>query len=394
MDQDRLMISGREQLRWWKTGNAMEAPPKPGERKVTQRIKFPAPLTELPRVFVCLSLVDTACSANTRLKVEVSEVTHADFEVIVSTWWDSRVYSADISWIAVPQDAEAEVGVFEKHLWQTGHPLEQPETPSARTFETQVMFDAPFKEPPQVLACLHQIDVEQSVNTRLKCTVKHVTAAGFTLVADTWWDSKVYSFGVNWLAAPKGGLQAGSQFKSYWDTKSPLEAPKQPGNRSEKLDVELGPFEDVLKAEPQVVVGLTALDVAANTNTRASVTVPTRTPTSFSLEVATWWDTRLFGVGFGWCAFHPTLVQSGGAVGEKDLPTAAEVAAPVPVPTTTTTTTTTGENNDDCVVCMERKRNVFLAPCGHVCLCKPCADQLDSCPNCRASIESRQVAYL
>jgi hypothetical protein len=49
------------------------------------------------------------------------------------------------------------------------------------------------------------------------------------------------------------------------------------------------------------------------------------------------------------------------------------------------------ENVDtDCIVCMDKKYEVVLVPCGHYCLCKECAQHLQksksNCPLCRQKI--------
>lgn len=49
------------------------------------------------------------------------------------------------------------------------------------------------------------------------------------------------------------------------------------------------------------------------------------------------------------------------------------------------------ENVDtDCIVCMDKKYEVVLVPCGHYCLCKECATHLQklksNCPLCRQKI--------
>jgi len=45
-----------------------------------------------------------------------------------------------------------------------------------------------------------------------------------------------------------------------------------------------------------------------------------------------------------------------------------------------------------CIVCIERKWNTRLDPCGH-CICEACSERLNFCPNCRKKIASRQRCY-
>jgi len=49
--------------------------------------------------------------------------------------------------------------------------------------------------------------------------------------------------------------------------------------------------------------------------------------------------------------------------------------------------------DSDCRVCFERKINTLLAPCGHLALCRECADSVLTCPICRTKVVSRHQAY-
>ena len=40
----------------------------------------------------------------------------------------------------------------------------------------------------------------------------------------------------------------------------------------------------------------------------------------------------------------------------------------------------------ECVVCMEASIQVVFVPCGHIVCCAGCAEQVQSCPSCRADI--------
>ncbi|KAI4494190.1 hypothetical protein M0802_009059 [Mischocyttarus mexicanus] len=48
-----------------------------------------------------------------------------------------------------------------------------------------------------------------------------------------------------------------------------------------------------------------------------------------------------------------------------------------------------------CVVCRSNPREIILLPCGHVCLCEDCAnDIVDQCPICREKIAQKAAAYI
>ena len=44
---------------------------------------------------------------------------------------------------------------------------------------------------------------------------------------------------------------------------------------------------------------------------------------------------------------------------------------------------------NECVVCMDRPRAILFLPCEHCAVCASCADALQECPNCRATIKTR-----
>ncbi|XP_065174300.1 mitochondrial E3 ubiquitin protein ligase 1-like [Atheta coriaria] len=48
-----------------------------------------------------------------------------------------------------------------------------------------------------------------------------------------------------------------------------------------------------------------------------------------------------------------------------------------------------------CIVCKENPREIILLPCGHVCLCDDCSENIqDKCPVCRKPIQSKAEAYI
>ena len=48
----------------------------------------------------------------------------------------------------------------------------------------------------------------------------------------------------------------------------------------------------------------------------------------------------------------------------------------------------------ECVVCMEASIQVVFVPCGHIVCCAGCAEQVQSCPSCRATIVQRVRTFL
>lgn len=59
---------------------------------------------------------------------------------------------------------------------------------------------------------------------------------------------------------------------------------------------------------------------------------------------------------------------------------------------------TSPTNSLSCVVCLDRKKTVVVLPCRHLCLCRPCSQQLpnfqNSCPLCRNEITQTIDTYI
>ncbi|KAM9271577.1 E3 ubiquitin-protein ligase LRSAM1 isoform 2-T2 [Morus bassanus] len=47
------------------------------------------------------------------------------------------------------------------------------------------------------------------------------------------------------------------------------------------------------------------------------------------------------------------------------------------------------EKKSECIVCMEQETQMVFLPCGHVCCCQTCSEQLHTCPLCRKDITQR-----
>jgi hypothetical protein len=52
------------------------------------------------------------------------------------------------------------------------------------------------------------------------------------------------------------------------------------------------------------------------------------------------------------------------------------------------------DDKTNCVVCLERARNIAFAPCGHVVCCATCTAELKQCPICRQQITSSSKIFL
>lgn len=82
---------------------------------------------------------------------------------------------------------------------------------------------------------------------------------------------------------------------------------------------------------------------------------------------------------------------------EKEIEKHEAPAVHPPVPTQPTPSAPVLENRDissECVICMDRRSDVVLLNCGHVCCCFTCSSSLTNCPMCRNPVVQRVRIFL
>ena len=69
-----------------------------------------------------------------------------------------------------------------------------------RTFRYPVVFNRSFSSPPVVHVGMVGIDASKDDNLRVRLRAVDITEAGFTLEAETWHSTRIWSVDVSWLA--------------------------------------------------------------------------------------------------------------------------------------------------------------------------------------------------
>jgi hypothetical protein len=47
----------------------------------------------------------------------------------------------------------------------------------------------------------------------------------------------------------------------------------------------------------------------------------------------------------------------------------------------------------ECVICKDHHRSIVFVPCGHLCSCESCSQNLTECPVCRAAFATKCKIY-
>jgi|SRR5580700_4331396 hypothetical protein len=81
-----------------------------------------------------------------------------------------------------------------------GWSLLEPSAAGGRAFCYDVSFSRPFLAPPLVHCGIVGLDVSKDDNVRVRVRAKDISGTGFTLQAETWLNTKIWSVEVSWLA--------------------------------------------------------------------------------------------------------------------------------------------------------------------------------------------------
>jgi hypothetical protein len=71
-----------------------------GDRSAQNYIPFATAFTGTPTVVVSLNRIDIGSQENSRVLLATDTINANGFELIVTTWADTVLYSAGVSWIA------------------------------------------------------------------------------------------------------------------------------------------------------------------------------------------------------------------------------------------------------------------------------------------------------
>jgi hypothetical protein len=57
--------------------------------------------------------------------------------------------------------------------------------------------------------------------------------------------------------------------------------------------------------------------------------------------------------------------------------------------------TIVSETQDNiCLVCYDKKRDILFMPCNHLCCCDNCSNNINKCPYCRVDIENKVKIFI
>jgi H-type lectin domain-containing protein len=74
------------------------------------------------------------------------------------------------------------------------------ESSGVRTFAGRITFERAFTSPPVVQIGITGFDIDNGDNARLNVGITRVDGEGFEVELRTWWNSRLWSVDLNWIA--------------------------------------------------------------------------------------------------------------------------------------------------------------------------------------------------
>ncbi|KAG6914247.1 hypothetical protein DXG01_001489 [Tephrocybe rancida] len=143
------------------------------------RVNFDRPFATPPKVVVFFNYIDPAKDKNWRLKTSATAIDEAGFTLNIETWFDTVLYTAQVAWVAYPEDIT--------HIFST----------SSKAID---FGDVEFWKDPDVFLALNEIDFDYRFNLRVESYVDNVSKKGLTWHINSWSDTILYAAGVSIIA--------------------------------------------------------------------------------------------------------------------------------------------------------------------------------------------------
>jgi hypothetical protein len=255
---------------------------------------FSPAYTTPPRVAIGFNRLDLDHHHNIRVRASATEIRNDHFTLSLSSWGNKILHSAGCSWL--------ELGAGTENLIQTGVFL----TTDVRPWkdvqvitEKRITFDKAFPDnrPPNVVVWFSSLDMDGEHNWRAWAKASDITARGFTIRAETWGDTKLYSAWLTWVAYPSDSTEICSGNFNTMDIR--------PWNEPCHKTTGQVAFGSNVKFEkpPQLVVALCSLDYDHEHNLRWKSNTSAVTTSGFTWDLESWGDSRMFSSGAMYIAF-------------------------------------------------------------------------------------------
>ncbi|KAH7074342.1 hypothetical protein BKA63DRAFT_415298 [Paraphoma chrysanthemicola] len=270
--------------------NTMEVRPwnKP-QLENSKTIYYQKKYDAVPELPLGLTSLDIGKGTGIRIIASASEATTESFKASLNSWADTTLYSASLTYL----EKSSRFNFVQTGIYNTTEtrPWNQP-TP---TVSKRINFATPFNAPPQVITWLQALDLDKGHGWRIRVYATDIDKTGFTIHADTWADTILYSAGVTWLAYPSDQSGVSSGKFNTTDVR--------PWNQPRSENAGTFNFNTAFSAVPKVIMALDTLDYNSNFGLRLRLSTSSVTKTGIAWHLQSWADSIMYSAGasfFAW----------------------------------------------------------------------------------------------
>lgn len=232
---------------------------------------------------------NAAFEANLRIEVKAEEVNEVGFKAKYS-WWckDTHCVDVGVKFLELPA-RDADIQTDSIFTDDRKHNLGGCRGNAEWNIPVYVEFKQPYKEIPEVVCWLTKIDTDKNANHRLAVFPKDVTTKGFVVSFYTWWDTRLYGAGAQWVAFSKNRSDiCGVNMK-------------ETRNNDGKDDIEFNYGRNFPNLR-NIFFALSKVDTGCRSNTRVQAFLEERTTEKAVVTVQTWGGSWMYKAGLSFIA--------------------------------------------------------------------------------------------
>ncbi|KAJ5583785.1 hypothetical protein VI817_006146 [Penicillium citrinum] len=247
-----------------------------------------------PELPIGLTSLDIDKDYNIRIRAEVVNPQANKFTAKIWTWYDTKLYSAGMSWVEKSQLPFLQSGTFDTNEirdWRS------PQHDNSK----YIQFSAPFPSAPKVVCFLTYFDMEKGKNWRLKVIPSNITHTGFQITIKSWYDSVLYGASATWIAYPDDipGVDSG-RFST---------ADIRDWKNTQQKNSSIVGFNTQFNNPPSLFVGLDELDYNCDYNLRLKLETSDLTQTGFKWDLDAWFDSEMYQSGASYLAWDKSALR-------------------------------------------------------------------------------------
>lgn len=270
--------------------NTTEIRPEDKPQLVNDKVKYYyKKYDSTPELPVGITSLDISQAANIRITASTSNATNENFTASLQSWADTVLYSASMTYLEKSSAFNyTQTGVYNT---RETRPLNKPQL----THSKRINFTTPFSAPPKMVTWLQSLDMDKSRNWRIRVSATNVDKNGFTIHADSWADSILYSAGVTWLAYPADQPNVTSGKFNTQDVR--------PWQKPQAENSGFKDFNTAFSETPKVIMAIDSLDYDHSKNLRVRLSTSSVNSTGMTWHLQSWWDSIMYSAGVSFFAW-------------------------------------------------------------------------------------------